>query len=59
MIIPEFIGYCVESLALAIWRAKPVQALRNWVTEDQDRGEVYVFGGLMALWAFLCLIGLA
>lgn len=59
MIIAEFIGYVVETLAIALWKTKPVQAVRNWWMADQDRGVSIFILGLTIFWIGLCIHGLA
>lgn len=38
MIILEIIGFILEAIVLAIWRSRPIKALRDWLISDQDLG---------------------
>lgn len=59
MIIPEFIGYCIETAAIALWKSRPLRALRNLWPADQDRSETLVISLIAVAWLALCLAGVA
>jgi hypothetical protein len=59
VIIAEFIGYLVETAAIALWRTKPVQSFRNWWAADEDRGVSIFILGLAIFWVGLFIHGLA
>lgn len=59
MIIPELIGYFIEKLAIAVWNSRIVRWCRvNW-PQDMHWFETYAICVLAAIWAFLCIAGLA
>jgi hypothetical protein len=59
VIIFEFIGYCIETAGIALWRTRLVQTLRKWWLADQDWSETIAISLIALTWLALCVVGLA